>query len=125
MTPSTAALVSDLIFATKIRSAAKAAGVSVTIVRSVDALAERLKAGSDALIIVDLNADADALGAVRRSRAAAHQPRTIAYASHVQADLIEAARRAGAHEVMARSAFVTRLVALLTSVGGAQLEDRP
>ncbi len=68
------------------------------------------------LVLIDLNADLDVLRAVECSRQSASLPRTIAYVSHVQADLIDAARRAGAHEVMARSAFVAKLPALLEAV---------
>ena len=38
---------------------------------------------------------------------------TVGFASHVQTEVIEAARRAGVGEVMARSAFTQRLPELL------------
>ena len=75
-----------------------------------------LASGADAAIIIDLNSEGlDVLEAIRHCKAAAHQPRTIAYVSHVDVELIQAARHAGADEVMARSAFVTKLPALLES----------
>ena len=41
--------------------------------------------------------------------------RTVGYASHVQTDVIDAARQAGVDEVMARSAFTARLAEILAS----------
>jgi hypothetical protein len=39
---------------------------------------------------------------------------TVGYVSHVQTDLIAAARQAGVGEVMARSAFTQQLAEILT-----------
>ena len=114
-----AALVTDLIFATKIQSTAREVGAAVKVVRSIEKLQERLNSGADSLVIVDLNAEGiDVIDAIKLCRAAAHRPRTMAYASHVQADLIGAARAAGADEVMARSAFAARLPDLLAMTRG-------
>jgi len=41
---------------------------------------------------------------------------TVGFVSHVQTDLIDAARQAGVGEVMARSAFTARLAEILTRV---------
>ena len=115
MTQSIAALVTDLIFGTKITSTAKSVGAEVKIVRTLEKLQERLDASRDAAVIIDLNAEGiDVLRAIELCRGAAHRPRTIAFVSHVQAELIDAARQRGADEVMARSAFVARLPSLLT-----------
>jgi hypothetical protein len=38
---------------------------------------------------------------------------TVGFASHVQTDVIEAARRAGVGEVLARSAFTQKLAEIL------------
>src|SRR5262245_40088679 len=94
-----AALVTDLIFATNIQATAREIGATVKVVRGLDGLRERLGSGADSMIIIDLNADGvDVIDAIGLCRAAPHPPRTIAYASHVQGDLIEAARKAGAGE---------------------------
>jgi DNA-binding NarL/FixJ family response regulator len=107
-------LVTDLIFATKITSTASALGVAVKTVRSIEKLRERLNTLEHETVLIDLNSEGvDVLEAIRAAKAAAHRPRVIAYASHVQADLIAQARQAGADEVMARSAFVQKLPALL------------
>ena len=93
------ALVTDLIFATKIISTAKSLGVEIKTVRSLEKLDERLATGVDRLALIDLNADGvDVVAAIDSCHRAAHRPRIIAYVSHIQADLIEAARQAGADE---------------------------
>ncbi len=108
------AVVTDLIFSTKITSTAKSVGADVKVVRSLEKLDERLAAGGCKTVLVDLDADGvDVLAAIGRVCAAADRPRIVAYVSHVRADLIAGARQAGADEVMARSAFVAKLPTLL------------
>ncbi len=117
-----AALVPDLIFATKIASTARSLGVEVANVRTLDQLTERLSSNHDALVLIDLEApDLDPIHAIELCKQSEHQPRTIAFGSHVRTDLLGAARRAGADEVLARSGFVGRLPSILQSVssGGA------
>jgi CheY-like chemotaxis protein len=116
MALSIAAVVTDLIFGTKISSSAKSLGIELKIIRSMDKLDDRLSSAADSFVLIDLNADGvDVIEAIRRCKAATHRPRTIAYVSHVQTELIERARQAGADEVMARSAFVARLPAVLST----------
>ena len=111
------AYVSDLIFATKIASTAGSIGRSVLTVHTAEAFFERATANQPELVIIDLNAAGDPLAAVQAARKLHRPPRTIAFASHVQTDLIEKARAAGADEVMARSTFAARLAQLLQEVG--------
>jgi CheY-like chemotaxis protein len=114
------ALVTDLIFSTKITSTAKSLDVPVKVVRSVDALAERLAAGDTALVLIDLHADGvDPIEAIAVTRRFADPPHTIAYGSHVQTDLAAAARHAGADEVLPRSAFTARLPEILKPTDAA------
>ncbi len=116
------ALVTDLIFATKIASTARSLGVEVANVRTLDQLTERLSCNHDALVLIDLEApDLDPIHAIELCKQSEHQPRTIAFGSHVRTDLLGAARRAGADEVLARSGFVGRLPSMLQAVssGGA------
>jgi orotidine-5'-phosphate decarboxylase len=108
----------DLIFTTRIRAEATAAGATIHVARGVDSLRSRLEALSEGaaaaalLVIVDLDADA-ALDAVRVSAESQARPQVVAFVSHVRADLAAAARGAGADQVMARSEFVRRLPALV------------
>ena len=82
---------------------------------------ERLAAvtGGAPLVIVDLDAD-DAIAAVEVAVSASPRPQVLAYVSHVRADLVAAARAAGADQVMARSAFVAKLEQIVRTVGGAE-----
>lgn len=113
---STIALVTDLIFATRIRTTAEDLGVLLRCVRTVEGLTAALTEHSVERVIVDLNADrVDVCAAIRVARAAPSVKRVVAYVSHVQADLAESARQAGATRVLARSAFVAELPALLAN----------
>lgn len=111
----TIAYVTDLIFSTKITSTAQALGAKVRVVRNPDTLRVRLAESPAAAVIIDLNADGDPIEAVRATREVEPPPHTIAYLSHVQTELAEAAREAGADEVLPRSAFVERLPGLFGS----------
>jgi CheY-like chemotaxis protein len=109
------ALVDDLIFQAKIAETARHVGVELCAVSSVEALL-REAAGSAApasLIILDLNARADALEALRRLRDSGRPQRVVAYLSHVQVELAEQARAAGCARVLARSKFSRHLPEIL------------
>jgi DNA-binding NarL/FixJ family response regulator len=106
------ALVDDLFFQAKIMAAARQAGVELCCCTTAEALVEQARAAAAALILVDLNARADALGAVEQLAAGNSAP-VVAFLSHVQTDLAERARRAGCAEVMPRSQFSRDLPAIL------------
>jgi DNA-binding NarL/FixJ family response regulator len=111
------AVVSDLIFSTKITGTGKALGRPVSVARTIERLREFLAASEKSdnkLVIVDLNVSGpDPMTAIREAKSDGAQ--VIAYLSHVQADLAAAARDAGADQVMARSAFTDQLPQLLSS----------
>lgn len=102
------ALCNDLIFRTKIESTAKSLGCAIA--RSAADVGE----DESAIVLVDLDSawpePAQAvLGVLSRKR----RVRVVAFGSHVRADLFAEAREAGIRDVMARSAFVNKLPALL------------
>ncbi len=106
-------VVSDLIFATKIRSTAASLGVEVAVVRDQAAMLARLD--DVATVILDLNLDGDdAIELIRLARARAPAITIIAYCAHVDMDLASAAEQAGADAVMPRSKFVARRPEILT-----------
>jgi PleD family two-component response regulator len=110
------AVVDDLMFTSKIRSAATPLGVSVTFARSRDAALTAIRDHRPALVILDLNQTrADPLGVVAalQNDSALRGTPTVGFVSHVQTELVDAARAAGIGEVMARSAFTQRLPELL------------
>ena len=107
-------------FMSKIKAAAGPLGAHVTFARSADAALAAMRAGAPSLVIFDLNNPrTDPLGivgAMKHDPALASIP-TVGFASHVQTDVIDAARRAGVDEVLARSAFTMRLAEILTPRG--------
>jgi len=108
------AAVDDLIFLTKIRETAKQVGVGITTASpppSPDAVVTDQPKG----ILLELSARNHALEWVRalKANAATRSIPIVAFASHVESDLISAARLAGCNRVLARSAFTQQLPALL------------
>jgi DNA-binding NarL/FixJ family response regulator len=129
MTSTIVALVDDLFFLAKIRETAKVLGITVVTGdwrRGPAAIAE----AQPQAIIVDLNFRG--LPAVDWIRTLKANPTTrpiriVGFASHVQEQLISAARAAGCDSVMARSAFTQQLPNLLRSLvsDGKKLEENP
>jgi PleD family two-component response regulator len=111
------AVVDDLMFTSKIKTTARQVGVDVTFARSSEAALAGMRTKPPALVIFDLNnSRTDPLGTVAAMKgdpALASIP-TVGFVSHVQAELIDAARAAGVDDVLARSAFTARLGEILT-----------
>ena len=106
------ALVDDLLFSSRIRAAAERTGRPISFVRSRAALLPEIAKTRPDLVIIDLDRESlDPIGAIRdvKSLADGHAVPMVGFVSHVHADLIDAARRAGCDQVLARSAFVNRL----------------
>jgi len=111
------AVLDDLMFTSKIKTTANQLGVTVAFARSAAAALAEMKKATPSLVILDLNNPrTDPLGIVAgmKQDPALASVRTVGYASHVQVDAINAAREAGVHEVMARSAFTQNLAGILT-----------
>lgn len=112
------AIVDDLMFTSKIKTTAALIGVPVTFARSRESALAEMRKSAPSLVILDLNSSrTDPLGTVgaMKGHAALAAIPTIGFVSHVQTELIEAARQAGVDEVMARSAFTARLAEILKS----------
>jgi PleD family two-component response regulator len=112
------AIVDDLMFTSKIKTTAGLIGVPVTFARSRESALAEMRKSAPSLVILDLNSTrTDPLGtvsAMKENAALAGIP-TIGFVSHVQTELIEAARQAGVGDVMARSRFTARLAEILKS----------
>ena len=111
------AILDDLLFTSKIRAAAGQLGIPVSFARSAEVALAQMRKNVPRLVILDLNNPrTDPLGTVgsMRADAALAAVPTVGFVSHVQTDLIEAARRAGVSEVLARSAFAERLPQILS-----------
>ena len=110
------ALVADLLFASKVRGAASAAGVEATTVTKGEALLAEVRARSPRLVLIDLESrgvDAPALVAALKADPGTADIPVVAFGSHVNGEALKAAREAGADRVLARSAFVRELPSLL------------
>jgi PleD family two-component response regulator len=110
------ALVDDLMFASKIKTAAGQLGVPVAFLRSGEAALTKMRETPPSLVIFDLNAtrlDPVGTAAAMRADPALAAIRTVGFVSHVHTELIDAARAAGVTEVIARSAFSSQLAEIL------------
>ncbi|HOA72383.1 MAG TPA: hypothetical protein PL151_14535 [Phycisphaerae bacterium] len=122
------ALVSDLIFGTRIKSTADELGLPMSVVRTAEAVESAAHAGLN-VVIIDLSVEGiDPVDVIRRCKQAgrspgdesvvgsddaAANPMVIAFGSHVQKDLLHAAEQAGADLVLPRSRFTAELPQLL------------
>jgi len=110
------AIVSDLIFATRITGTAKKVGVTCEIVTNPSALQEALESDEPRTVLVDMNCDGiSPEEAIRKVKSQCPNARVVAFFSHVQTKLGKQARAAGADDVWPRSAFVQRLPQVLAA----------
>lgn len=112
------AAVDDFLFRSKIRAVAKHVEVEITFAQTPDQILAQAREIKPSLVIIDLNSPkADPIATITALKADADTSgvRTIGFASHVHTDLINAARRAGADQVLPRSAFAANLADILRS----------
>jgi PleD family two-component response regulator len=111
-------VVDDLIFSVKISTAARVVGAETYFERNPEMVLPRIREKQPALVIFDLNGTKlrplETIAAMK-SDPGLRAIRTLGYVSHVQTDVINAARTAGIDEVLARSAFCDRLGQILTT----------
>jgi DNA-binding NarL/FixJ family response regulator len=110
------ALISDLFFADKVEATARLVGVPIQILSSLDSALTEVRREPPTLIIVDLNFDpshsADAIRAVKAVNPES-PTKVLAFLSHVQVNLAESAKKAGADAVVPRSYFAKNLPEIL------------
>ena len=119
------AVVDDLMFLSRIREAARGAGLGVRAVRTT---AELVGAARDGARLVLVDADSGRLPwaeAVRALRADETTNRllVVAFLSHVHAERADEARAAGCSRVLARGAFVQELPRIMTAAAHDAQED--
>jgi len=111
------AILDDLLFTSKIRATAKQVGATLSVAKSREAALAEMRTHAPALVIFDLNNPrTDPLGIIAdmKQDPALAGIATVGFVSHVHTDLIDAARKAGVQDVMARSMFAERLPQILT-----------
>jgi CheY-like chemotaxis protein len=110
------AVVDDLMFRSKISTAAKGVGATIAAATTAEAAISRARELKPALIILDLDSARAQPFDVLRQLAAdpelASIP-TLGFVSHVHADVIREARALGIGEVLARSVFAASLPDIL------------
>lgn len=112
--PSVVVFMDDLMFLSRIRSAAAAQGIPVVSVRKVPDLLEACRQGAH-LVLVDLDARlpvTEAIASVKGDAGLAALP-VVGFFSHVHAERGHEARAAGCTWALPRSAFVRQLEGLL------------
>lgn len=110
------ALVDDLMFTSKIKTTAARLGVPLVFARSSESALAEMRKSRPSLVILDLNGvktqPLATVTAMKSDPSLAEIP-AIGFVSHVQTDLIDAARQAGVAEVLPRSAFTMHLPEIL------------
>ena len=113
--PAVITLVDDLMFLSRIREAAKAAGVEVKAARAVAGLPELTEGAR--LVLIDLDSPrlpvSEAVAALKDRTSGGLQ--VVGFFSHVHGERARQALAAGCTRVLPRSAFVKELPALLAS----------
>lgn len=110
------AFVPDLLFGSNVIGALQAGGHDPRLVTDAAEL-EGALVGADVLI-VDLTADAQARIELARPALQAPLPKTLAFFSHVEVDVREAAEQAGFDLVVPRSRMARAAAALVTQLAG-------
>jgi DNA-binding NarL/FixJ family response regulator len=98
----------DLIFISRVTATARAHGDTMLAARSVDQAIKLAEQTPPSCVIIDLHtAGAGVAGLLAGLREACPtMPHTIAYGSHVNKELLDAAREAGCDRVLPRGQFV-------------------
>ena len=117
------AVMSDLLFRSKIDEAARRNGLELRVAKSLEQLERHLEKSEPSVVFVDLEADApDPAAAIRllRERTGEGAMRIIGFAGHTNIAAIEAGGTAGATLVLARSGLTAQLPTLLERVAEAE-----
>jgi CheY-like chemotaxis protein len=119
--PHVITVVDDLMFQSRIREAARGAGVEIRSARTPKDVLEAARDGGR-LVLVDADSSrlpwGEAVAALRADASLAAVT-VVAFLSHVHAERAEAARAAGASRVLARGAFVLELPRLLAAAAAS------
>lgn len=116
----------DLIWASKIKATADAMGLAARPVRTMEMLEARLADTPEIkALLVDLDKGQEGLDLIARLRDAAKGAgpreraiRVLAWGPHVAKDLLQAARDAGANDIMTRGSFDAHMEETLLTLTG-------
>lgn len=108
-------LTQDLMMSSSANAVARAQGVVLKSVASLEKLLQLIADGEVTLVLVDLQMRGLQLAEFHESWQAldpVHRPRSVAYAQHVELELLKAARAMGFDEVLTRGQVSSGLPAL-------------
>ena len=118
-------LTSDLMVSSKVAAAAERASREIDTALSVDALLEKAAATPPAAVILDLSVPGlDLPPLIAQLRGGPQPPTIIAFAPHVPAALLDAAREAGCEEVLTRGDFHRRMDEVLAKIAPPKGEEK-
>lgn len=106
----------DLMFISQVTGTARAQGLTMQPVMDAASAAQRCQSGEVRCVFVDLGNNGVNLAPLFESFAAHPEiarPEVLAFGSHVEVEMLEAARVAGCDEVLPRSRFSATLPQLL------------
>jgi hypothetical protein len=119
-------LTNDLLFSSRVISAARQAGVEVVMASSRADLAAKVKELSPRYLFIDVeHRDAQIEEIMAAAAACDPRPRVIAYGPHVHESLLLAAQKAGCDTVMSRGQFDRQYSALLMAAVNPPPHDQP
>ena len=107
------AYIDDIFFQAKLMETAGQLGVELRPCANAEAFAAEIAQSKPKLIVVDLNARANAFDAIEVAKRDAPDVLVIGFLSHVQTEWAEKARAAGCAEAMPRSKFTRDLATIL------------
>ena len=113
------AILDDMFFASKIREAAKSAGLDIEFVKGEEGVTGAAFSRTPSLVIVDLSnkkINALELIGILRGRDDLKGVRVIGYVPHVETGLMKAALDAGYDTVLPRSRFSIELGEILSGI---------
>jgi hypothetical protein len=110
--------ITDMLFSSKLREAAKATGLTIQPAREPAAFAAAAREAKLAIVDLRLPAALAALEALG-GQAGVRQPRTVGFIDHERTDVMDAARAKGCSDVMAKGQFANALPKLLASIAPA------
>lgn len=107
-------VLSDMLFATRVSHTTEQLGGSCQVARDANHLSEILADGAVNTVLVDMSCEAlDPERAIRETKELHPAVRVVAFYPHVQTELADNAKSAGADDAWPRSAVVRRLASLL------------
>lgn len=98
-------LCDDLVFSSKVVATGRAHGIAVAVARNPAALVKKADEFPPACVILDLHNPTLVLPELLALLKVSSSPRVIGFGSHVNFELLKAAREAGCDAVMPRSQF--------------------